>query len=176
MIIVPSAKSLPNTLLALIVAGFLSVSTAASAEIFVDIPGIPGGSVSAQYADQIEAIGATGNFSAAGCGVFTITKNIDESSPRLIAYVVTKRAVPDVEISYTAPTSTGPLEYFQMALKDVRIARLKSSTSENPGDRPVEQVNLRAGSVDITYTPQDATGAPGSAITETIQCQGSKQP
>lgn len=168
------SNTFSNTLGTLAVAGLLCASTVASADIFVDIPGIPGGSNSAAFPDTIEALGATGNFSGAGCGVFTLVKEIDESSPQLIADIVNKRFAPSVDIIYTADTLVGPFEYFRMTLKNVRIARLQSMTNNDTNQLPTEQVNLRAAAVDITYTEQDRSGNKGDVTTTTVQCQSEK--
>jgi type VI secretion system Hcp family effector len=175
MTIKAAATIASKTLLATVTAGLLGMSAVASADIFVDIPGIPGDSQDAQFRDTIRAIGATGTFNSGGCGVFTIVKNIDIASPRLISSVIGGRLEPEVDIIYTAPGSSGgQTEFYRMTLETVRIARLKSSTSDDPNALPTEQVNLRANSVTITHTALDAKGGAGIETSETVQCFGKK--
>jgi type VI protein secretion system component Hcp len=75
-----------HSLLIAIIAGFASGPV--NADIFVNIPGIPGESLDANHADWIDALATGGNFTTNSCGEFVVTKEIDRAFPLLVASVV----------------------------------------------------------------------------------------
>lgn len=153
----------------------MAFSAQAYSDIFVDIAGIEGDSVSAQYARTIDAVSATGNFTPRGCGVIRIEKELDSATPQLIEAVVSKRFIPEIDIIHTTDSAGGlEQEFFRMTLNTVQITKLSSSTQEDDDGALKEIVSFRAKSIDISYTPLDARGSPEAPIVESIQCRNLK--
>ncbi len=160
----------------LLVAGFLVVAsvavsnimahpqtaTASASDYFLKIEGIDGSSTDASHKGTIEVLswsfGASNSSVGHGAGGmgsgtgkvsqkgFTITKQLDKSSPLLFKANVSGKAIKDM--SFTG-NIVGSQEYFVVHLSNVLVSSY--SMSGDQGDRPMETVSFTYQKIEVTW-------------------------
>ena len=150
----------------------LASSSAAIADVFVEISGIPGDSVTTGYEGAIDAAGVSGNFAARSCGDILMLKSIDSASPLLIEAAVSQKPVAEATISYVVPgeETFTPLV---IVLSNLTIASVSTKLVGDAGPT-MEEVVLHAAGIDFVYSPQNDDGSAGSEISTMLDCGKSK--
>ena len=153
----------------------------AASDIFIKIGDIKGESQDDKHKDWIEVLsyswgvsGPTRNspkpqqpvgpLQVACSQEFSIMKVVDKASPQLLTNTAAGTTIPSATVTLRKSDSTG-LDYLVMTFSDVVIASVQQGGSGGD-DRPSESLSFNFGSVQVTYTPQSASG--GSAVTSTV--------
>jgi len=89
----------------------------------------------------------------------SFTKWIDKSTPDLMLAACNGKHFPEAKLVVRKAGET-PLEYLIITMKDVLITSISTGGSGGE-DRLTENVTLNFASVQVEYTEQTATGAPG---------------
>ena len=135
----------------------------AVADIFLNLPGVPGESTAVGHKTEINILSYTQSFkntpavggAGAGkvtCGDITLLKNIDKSSPQLIKAVTTGQHFDKAVITFRAATATGKAatDYYTVALQDILITSI-DQTDQPDAARIVERVSLNAKQFEFKY-------------------------
>lgn len=93
-----------------------------------------------------------------------VTKVVDKSSPILAQMANSRTGFKSVDIEFQQVYSSGNVVYYRCDLSNVVIVSYVTSGASTDG-RPVEDLHLTYGQINITYTPVDATGRKGSPVT-----------
>ena len=175
-----------SALATILVASGLAVSrpAAAAEEIFLRLDGIVGGATAAGHANEIVVSSysqafsnppsaATGGGGASAgkvkCGEIIVTKNIDKSSPKLIAAVVTGNHIATGDIKFDSTRGNGMLvESYHVALTDVVVTDIAQMDHTPQG--VMEQVTLSARQFTFTFTPTTNGGGAGGKIIFSVDC------
>lgn len=153
-------------------------------DIFMQIPKVAGESTDAQFSGQIDVVGwnwgltqagSAGSGTGSGTGKvniadITVTKFVDKSTPALMAACCAGTAYGPVVLSMRK-AGNNPLVYMVLTLGNVTISSQTHATS-SADDRQTETVGLHFGTVQMQYTPQNADGSGGAAITTTWNIPG----
>jgi type VI secretion system secreted protein Hcp len=153
-------------------------------DIFLQIPKVAGESTDAKFAGAIDVVswswgltqaGSAGSGTGSGTGKvnfqdITLTKYVDKSTPALMAACCAGTSYGPVVLSMRKAGNT-PLVYMVITLGNVTISAHGHATSSSD-DRQTEQVGLHFGTVQMQYTPQNADGSGGAAITTTWNVPG----
>lgn len=153
------------------VAGFvvaISAATAAHAEIFLQLAGVPGGAKDPAHKDWIEIDaayeeyenGAAGVSAAGGAGAgkatfkeFTITKKTDTASPKLREALVGGRAIPTAELHFVRPGESAP--FLKVTLSRVFVSSIKAQLDDVDSS---ETISFKAATAAWSYAGVDASG------------------
>ena len=97
---------------------------------------------------------------------FNIMKKTDSASPVFFQHCCEGKHFPTASVTMNKSTgdSTAPLNYLTYEFTEVFVESIQWSGSAGGDDTPTESCSFAFGSVKINYTPQEATGAPGSPI------------
>jgi len=166
----------------------LAVSVLASegrADIFADIPGIPGESTAEVAPNQIEVralqfgSGRTASAIAklkesSACSAKTsppicqvvITKGVDKASPKLFMAAAAGTRFPTVTFTFFRSDAGGFTQYLKVKLADALIDSISSSAPSS--DTPTETVTLSCSSLQTTYS---RIGNPDEIATATFCSQ-----
>lgn len=144
----------------------------AAVDIFLAIDGIPGESTDARHRGEIEvssfswgvsqAPSATGR--AAGKPSFTelvVTSPVSRASPEFWLACASGRHLASAVLTCRNPSQQH--EFLALRLQDVVVASYQSSGTDE--QRPLDQIALAFGRIDVSYTGQDATGRSEPAVT-----------
>lgn len=139
-------------------------------DIFVKIEGIPGESDDEKHGDWIEvrsynhrltqpasaARGRGGEKAAERCdhGDFTVTKSVDQSSPKLALACCTGSPLKQVKIELCRATGQKQ-KYMQYVMEDVVISSFESNADPDDNDLPVETVSFNYSKIEWVYTQTD---------------------
>jgi type VI secretion system secreted protein Hcp len=137
--------------------------------MFLKIAGVTGESSDVDHKGEIEVVSwswgmqapmsvATGQpLGKATLSELHVVKRVDQSSPTLMSYLRTNKAITEAVLS-VRKAGKGPLEYFKIELEN---ARLTSLQAESQGVELVERLNVGFSKIRVSYTPQASTGARG---------------
>ena len=151
------------------------VSGSANAAIFMEIPGVRGESNDAEHRDWIDVLSAGGTFTRNSCGEFSVTKEIDTAFPTLVASVVSGRLFQNITLEFTANYGGAREVYSTIILNGASITSISTSASGNDqAGPPLENIVIRASSIEIEYTPFSGDGTPGTPSRETVICGKNK--
>jgi type VI secretion system secreted protein Hcp len=142
--------------------------------MFLMVEGVEGESQDSRHANQIDVLawswGASNTVTVSGGGGgagrvsvsdLTVTKPLDKASPKLLLNVCNGRHIPRATLAVRR--SGAEFDYLKIELEDVIITAL--STAGSSGETSVtESVSMKFGKFRVTYTPQDATGKPGTPV------------
>ena len=145
-----------------------------SADYFLKIDGIRGGSTDAEHRDEIELLSyewsnddtpgvdhpATGG-SKAQANEIHLTERVSPASPLLMVAAVSAKSFPQATLSVRKPGDR-PLQFLTIKLSDVTVTSY--GTSAQASGTPTDEFALRFGRIEYSYTPQKADGSPGAAI------------
>ena len=155
---------------------------------FLKLDGIPGESLDATHKDEIDVeawswgetnVGSTSAGGGAGAGKvsfqdFQFVARLSTASPPLFLAGASGAHIKEALLSGVRDAGKGKLsDFLKYRLRDVTVSTYQQSASE--GDRPVDQFSLRFAKIDVTYTPQSATGKAGQAITAGWDAKANKK-
>lgn len=104
-----------------------------------------------------------------------MTKEIDRSSPAIIASVATRQHIPKAVITFRK-AGANPVEYYKVTLTDVFIDSINQiDASALDSARILEQISISSARFKFEYKPQKADGSPGAAITFGWDCAANKK-
>jgi type VI secretion system secreted protein Hcp len=86
-----------------------------------------------------------------------------QSFPRLLLACCSGKHFPEASLT-VRKAGEKPVEYCKIKLEQVLISSVSTGGSHGTEDRLTEQVSLNFATVNVHYTPQDASGKPGTAI------------
>jgi type VI secretion system secreted protein Hcp len=148
-------------------------------DAFLKIDGIPGESQDAKHKGEIDVLsfqwgvaqptaGRTGRPTGrADVHDLTITKFLDKASPLLFASACHGDHI-STAVFTLRKAGGNPIDFYKVTLTDILISSVSpSGTAGGEVTAPLEEVSLNFGRVEITFTPQDATGSPGAPVTTT---------
>jgi type VI secretion system Hcp family effector len=142
----------------------------AATNIYMQVPGILGESVTGGYIDWIElrTLSQTLQTTTKKDGLcrVVVVKQIDRSSPSLWGSAVTGQHFPSISIEVLSGGGGSP--YYQMALKNAQIENL--ATLIEGEERGKESVTLKSESIEIGYTSINPDGTSDATVTKTISC------
>jgi len=145
-----------------------AVAPAIADEVYVQIPGIPGESLSAKYPNWIAASAFGQDYNRRMCGGVTLTKSLDKASALLAMAAVDGQPLSMATIAVVKPGSTA-LEFLRIVLTDVIVSNVNiQGTAATTAIS--ESVKLLPRSVTITYRQQQVDGALGAAVTTVVTC------
>ena len=140
----------------------------AIADMFLKVAGVTGEAADSGHKGEIEVLSwswgqeaptaqgglATGR---AAMSELSIVKRVDASTPTLMTFLQTHKAVASATLT-VRKAGTTPLTYFTLDLTNVRITAL---VTDSQGPELVDRVRLGFQKITVTYTPQSTTGAKG---------------
>lgn len=146
-------------------------------DMFLDIQGVKGESKDKAHPQQIDVLswswGMSNHGSAhvgggAGAGKVNVdnlqvTKYVDSSSPKLMKACCGGSHFDSALLTVRKAGGNAPVEYVKIKMTEVFITAVSTGGSGGE-DRLTENVSLNFAKVSLDYTPQDAKGAPGTAI------------
>jgi type VI secretion system secreted protein Hcp len=92
---------------------------------------------------------------------FEFVMSVNKASPQLFLSCATGKHIKEAMLSVRRPEPR-QLEYLKIKFSDVLV----TSFEEAPGDEaPQETIGFNFGHIEMAYTPQDASGATGAAVT-----------
>lgn len=147
-----------------------AAAPALAADYYLEIPDIDGGSVAANFEDQIEVMsfswnvfntvqpgsGSGGTTSRPVFGDLYWTQAVNQSIPDLFAGVAGGRAFDEVVLSFVESGEERPYRFFTMTFEDVRLTSL--SLSGASGGDPLASLSLSYTGIELAYIPQDKDG------------------
>lgn len=89
---------------------------------------------------------------------FTITKELDKSSPKISEKLLMGEVIPKVEIELTANYGGSRATYLKYELTNVMVTSYSISGSGQSGDVPMESISLNFEEIKVTYTENDSSG------------------
>lgn len=96
----------------------------------------------------------------------SFTKMVDKSTPNIMQKACTGKHYPKVEL-VCRKAGDKPLNYVKLTMEEVIVT--SASTGGSQGEEQLtENVSLNFAKYKYEYTPQEATGAAGGAITQTF--------
>ena len=138
-----------------------------AADIFLNIPGIPGESVDSKHKDDIDVTSYSQSLDERQCPQVAISKRVDKASPLLAEAVSEKKAIPSVSLVARRSGLKDTVEYLKLTMSFVTVLRSEHAV----GESSAEEVVLGARSIAMTYTPTNPDGSAGKAVTGTIMCK-----
>jgi type VI secretion system secreted protein Hcp len=172
--------------LATVAAATIATPNPVLADSFLFLRGIKGESTDAKHKEEINVLSFTqswtntttigGGGTGTGkvqCGVITLLKNIDVSSPDLLLSVATGRITPDGRLTFRSEGESA-LEYYTIQMTDVIVNEVTQTDSPDPA-RIVEKVVLNARTYRIEYTAQDSSGGSGATPKFGFDCATNKR-
>jgi type VI secretion system secreted protein Hcp len=147
-------------------------SVPAAADVFLKLDGITGEATDTKHKGEISILsysqsfsnsatvspGTTGGPGRVTCGAMTFLKNIDSSSPDLVAHVTTGTHVRNGLITFRK-VGDNPIEYYRITLTDVVVTAIDQTDQADP-TTIIEKVSMIADRFLFEYTAVDATGQP----------------
>jgi type VI secretion system secreted protein Hcp len=144
---------------------------------FLKIDGIPGDSMDKVHKGEIEVEswswgvvneGSPGSGGGGGAGRasfqdFHFVTKISKASPQLFLSCATGVHHKDATLSGRHAGASPSGDFLKYKLSDVQVTSVQHAGGGS--DLPVEQFSLSYGRFEITFTPQDPDGSPGSPIT-----------
>jgi type VI secretion system secreted protein Hcp len=143
----------------------LALPSAASANIFLELDGIPGESTADGFENQIELsslqLGVGKGSKAASFSEITVTKLLDKSSPELMLRTANGTTIPTARVRFTRQSDAKVDVYLRYCFTGVRITGFSQSSG---GDRPSESVSFSYATIVQSYTQGSETGGAGSVF------------
>ena len=173
--------------LLLVVIAIAMVPTAASAadQIFMLVPGIPGGSQVTGRSGWIDIFAFSGGAIAPATSTspapirqpapspcqISVAKQLDIAGPRLWVATVTGQIFNNIDIQVTTVTgaSARPFVAYDITLTNVQITSISDAGAQGDG-LPSEDVAFKATNASLTFTPQNPDGSAGTPVTTSFSC------
>lgn len=96
-------------------------------------------------------------------GDITLTKYVDRATTDLVKRAASGEHIETAELVVRKAGGGAPLEYFILKMENVMITSYTTGGSKDGLDRIQETVTLNFRKYEITYTPQEESGAPGAS-------------
>lgn len=173
--------------LLLVVTAIAMVPTTAAAadQIFMLVPGIPGGSQATGHIGWINIFAFSGGATAPATSTspaptrqpapspcqLAVQKEIDIAGPHLWVATVTGQMfnTVDIQVTTVAPGAVGPYVVYDILLTNVQFTSVSDGGSAG-GGLPSESLSLKAANVSLTFTPQNNDGSAGTPVTTSFSC------
>ena len=147
-------------------------------DAFLKIEGVEGESTRDQHEGEIEILsfswgvsnpttigsGTGGGSGRASLSSFNVMKKSDKASPKLFQHCAQGRHFAKATVVFRAAGGDNSLGYLKYEFEEVFVDSVQWSGSSGGDDRPTESLSLAFGKVEVTYTPQTATGDPGAPV------------
>ncbi len=137
-------------------------------DIFLNIPGIPGESVDSKHKDDIDVASYSQSLDDKQCPQVVLSKRVDSSSPLLAEAITEKKPIPSATLVVRRSGYKDSVEYIKLTMSYVTVLRSEHMVGQGSS---AEDVVLSARSVTMSYTPTNADGFPGKAVTGTFMCK-----
>ena len=183
-----SVRRLAAPVVAIILSVVGSAATGNTADIFLDVPGIPGESTAAEAPGEIEVLSfqfsvvsaptakpaksstaCGGTEKAAKVNEITLTKNIDKATPKLAEAASKGEFFPEVEIHFVTATTREPYLKYKLSNAVITAVRTTGANAQTPAEvvvlayQTMEMTYVKPGDPATTTTATwDACIAPGS--------------
>lgn len=145
-------------------------------DMFLKLDGVTGESRDSKHEKEIDVLawswgmsqsGTTHTGGGGGAGKVNVqdlsfTKYVDNSSPTLIKFCCNGKHITSGTLTVRKAGET-PLEYIVITFEEIMVTAVSTGGSGGE-DRLTENVTLNFAKFKETYTPQDAKGAPGTAV------------
>jgi type VI secretion system secreted protein Hcp len=145
-------------------------------DAFLKLDGIKGESTDATHKDEIEVLSFSWGVSQtatlgtpaggrAGKATFQdlhFTSVAHKGSPNLFLSCATGEHLKEAVLTLRKAGGRG-VEFLKIKLTDVLISSYLPNGAAD-GDTPSEEISLNFGKIEFAYTPQNADGAPGTAV------------
>ena len=146
-------------------------------EALLKLDGVDGESQRQGYEGQIQldsfSWGAQNSSSPVGQGAgagtveisdFTVTKKTDLASAKLFQACCSGNHFDQATLTIIKPGGDSPVEYLVYDFTGLYITGINWSGASGGDDTPSESVSFAFGTVQVTYTPQNADGTAGSPL------------
>jgi type VI protein secretion system component Hcp len=145
-----------------------STAVQAAQSAFLQVPGIPGESVTRGYENWIELSGFGQEFSRRACGGMTLNKTLDRASALLAVAAVNGEVLAQATVA-VRNAGEGGAEILRLVLSDVTVqsSTIKDVASTNAVE---ETLQLQPRVINITYRSVDDAGRLGPPITTVVTC------
>lgn len=158
---------------------------AASAEIFLKIPSVPGDSLQRGFEDQIPLMGAglsvmsfqmpdpeglAETVRTPSMGPIMLTKRPDRASPKLMQAALTGQPLGPIEISFTGsarPAVEPPVEE-RWIIEGAQVTNYSIYPSTEPGVAPIENIEITYARLRYQHFVRDAKGGRGAGMEEVV--------
>lgn len=156
---------------------------------FLKIDGVAGESTDVNHKDEIDVlswswgVAQTGGGAASGAGAgagkaafqdLHFVSQISKASPKLFLSCATGTHHKTATLSGVRTAAKGASSAFlKYKLSDVVVT--SENHAGNQGEYPVEQFSLNYSKIEITFTPQTATGAAGAALKAGFDVKANKK-
>ena len=162
----------------------LVVPAAAPANVYLELPGVPGESQAVGFENQIELDSfqvAVSNPVLMGTekvkgkptfSEFVVTKRLDKASPTLLLRTANMAAFPFARVRVTDATAAGESTVLRYCFTNVQVTSFSQSSG---GSLPSESVRLSYGTIVQSYTPQAPNGGKGDVFTSGWDVLGNLQ-
>jgi type VI secretion system secreted protein Hcp len=169
-----SMKLKSVTAAAALAAGVLSAPSASAAvDMFLKVPTIPGESVDARHADEIDVLSwswglTTGGQKTSGAcvGDLKLVKYIDSASSGFMIALTVGQNLGDVVLS-VRKLGKGQQEFLIVTMHDVTVSTVTTALATDTVV-PTENVSLSFGYADWSYSKQKADGSLESPVTARV--------
>ena len=180
----PSYSLVVAAMLAAFMLSSAGTVCAQNMRVFLKLDGVAGESTFAAHRGEIEVL--TCGFDAGsdiqnllsnesprpGITPLEIVKNIDASSPLLFLHSLEGTILEEARVTFRRAGAGSSFAFLVITLKkgvSVSNYSLRGATDARP---PSESIGLSYGEIEVTYTPSDARGRPGTPITRTFSVEG----
>lgn len=154
----------------------LSVAGAAGADVFMKAANVPGDALQRGFEEQVALTGASLSISSyynpepeglgetsrtTNVGPIMLTKSPDRASPKLMAMAVNGAPIGSLEISFTAPAKPGQPQNVEARwiLEGAEVRSFSVYPGANPGDKPVETIEIAYASMRYQHFDKGKNGA-----------------
>lgn len=170
MFLLANTNLISRSLLCLL--ALLATASSARADLFVDIPGVPGQATENAHRNWIRCESAAFGIVRAPAPAtaatrrtasgprfseITLVRTVDVSSPELFYRAASGDAAPSVVMEFTRSAGDAKSVYLVIELKEVRVTSYSIAASE---ETDTEQVTLSFSEITMRYTAFDDAGRP----------------
>lgn len=152
-----------------------AATASASSNMFLKIDGIKGESVDDRHKDEIDVMSWSwgvgprdeGKAGKRGCVQdLTLTKLVDRSSPPLVGAAALGSQIPRAVLTVRS-LGGQPQEFLVLDLSQVYVTSVQQAISAG-NNQFYEQVTLKAGTIVMTYRPQNPDGSQGTPVSSSV--------
>ena len=126
--------------------------------------------INQEFQDMPSAAGGI-DTSGVNMGAFTVTKEVDLSSPTLSAYCCDGKTITTINLELCRANESQTV-YMTWKFEDAKIVKVSVS---GDGNRPTETVEIKFSKIWWSYTPVNHDGSVGSANEKNWDLQVNKQ-
>jgi type VI protein secretion system component Hcp len=157
----------------------------AASDVFMCVAGITGSSTDQQFEGCSQIFGVSYSVGIEGgapppggggggpsprstCGLYVVSKAIDDSSVPILIRSLLGRRTAEVEFA-TRTRAAEPFVFLELLLRDVLIVEVEQDLDAE-ANLPVERIVMQPGEVNFEFTPQEADGAAGTPVVAGFDC------